>query len=228
VPLPTDPSPTLSAYAHPERLVTSDWLAGNIGRPGLAIVESDEDVLLYDTGHIPGAVKVDWTTDLNDPLIRDYLDQSRMQALLRSKGINNDTTIVFYGDKNNWWATYALWVLQLFGLTNVKILDGGRLRWVDEGRPLATDKPSYPPGNITVTQARLVHYMQSTGSNPPDDYALEDFPEVEHVVGQAQDAARSTRVFDALASSVSMRITSEAATLAGSAAQPASWNIFST
>jgi len=137
-------------YAHPEVLVSTDWVAQHLNDPKVRLVESNEDILLYDTGHIPGAVKIDWTTDLNDPLIRDYLDQSRMQALLRSKGINNDTTIVFYGDKNNWWATYALWVLQLFGLTNVKILDGGRLRWVDEGRPLATDKPGYPPGNITV------------------------------------------------------------------------------
>jgi thiosulfate/3-mercaptopyruvate sulfurtransferase len=137
-------------YAHPEVLVSTDWVAQHLKDPKVRLVESNEDILLYDTGHIPGAVKIDWTTDLNDPLIRDYVDQGRLQALLRSKGISDDTTIVFYGDKNNWWATYALWVLQLFGLTNVKILDGGRLRWVDEGRPLSTDKPSYPPGNIRV------------------------------------------------------------------------------
>src|SRR5947199_715008 len=136
--------------AHPEVLVSTDWVAQHLNDPKVRLVESNEDILLYDTGHIPGAVKIDWTTDLNDPLIRDYLDQSRMQALLRSKGINSDTTIVFYGDKNNWWATYALWVLQLFGLTNVKVMDGGRLRWIDEGRPLSTDRPSYREGNITV------------------------------------------------------------------------------
>ena len=137
-------------YAHPEVLVSTDWVAQHLNDPKVRLVESNEDILLYDTGHIPGAVKIDWTTDLNDQLVRDYVDRNRLQALLRSRGINNDTTIVFYGDKNNWWATYALWVLQLFGVKNVKILDGGRLRWVDEGRKLSTDTPTYPAGNITV------------------------------------------------------------------------------
>ncbi len=137
-------------YAHPEVLVSTDWVAQHLNDPKVRLVESNEDILLYDTGHIPGAVKIDWTTDLNDDVVRDYVDRDRLQKLLRSKGINNDTTIVFYGDKNNWWATYALWVLQLFGISNVKILDGGRLRWVDEGRKLSTEVQSYPPGNITV------------------------------------------------------------------------------
>jgi thiosulfate/3-mercaptopyruvate sulfurtransferase len=137
-------------YAHPEVLVSTDWVAEHLNDPKVRLVESNEDILLYDTGHIPGAVKIDWTTDLNDAVVRDYVDRERLQALLRSRGINDDTTIVFYGDKNNWWATYALWVLQLFGITNVKILDGGRLRWVDEGRKLSTEVQSYPPGNITV------------------------------------------------------------------------------
>ncbi len=139
-------------YAHPEMLVSTAWVAEHLKDPKVRLVESNEDILLYDTGHIPGAVKIDWTTDLNDQTVRDYVDSGRLQTLLRSKGINKDTTIVFYGDKNNWWATYALWVLQLFGITNVKILDGGRLRWADEGRPLATDVPTYPAGNITVGQ----------------------------------------------------------------------------
>ena len=137
-------------YAHPEVLVSTEWVAQHLNDPKVRLVESNEDILLYDTGHIPGAVKIDWTTDLNDDVVRDYVDRDRLQKLLRSKGINNDTTIVFYGDKNNWWATYALWVLQLFGISNVKILDGGRLRWVDEGRKLSTEVQSYPPGNITV------------------------------------------------------------------------------
>jgi thiosulfate/3-mercaptopyruvate sulfurtransferase len=137
-------------YAHPEVLVSTDWVAEHLNDPKVRLVESNEDILLYDTGHIPGAVKIDWTTDLNDAVVRDYVDRERLQALLRSRGINADTTIVFYGDKNNWWATYALWVLQLFGITSVKVLDGGRLRWVDEGRKLTTEVPSYPPGNIKV------------------------------------------------------------------------------
>jgi thiosulfate/3-mercaptopyruvate sulfurtransferase len=137
-------------YAHPEVLVSTEWVAAHLDDPSVRLVESNEDLLLYETGHIPGAVKVDWTNDLNDPLVRDYVDSERLQRLLRSKGINKDTTIVFYGDKNNWWATYAFWVLKLFGIEGVRLMDGGRLRWVDEGRPLTTDVLSYPAGNITV------------------------------------------------------------------------------
>jgi thiosulfate/3-mercaptopyruvate sulfurtransferase len=137
-------------YAHPEVLVSTDWVAQHLDDPKVRLIESNEDLLLYDTGHIPGAVKVDWTNDLNDQLVRDYIDRDRLQRLLRSKGIDNDTTIVFYGDKNNWWATYAFWVLKLFGIERVRLMDGGRLRWVDEGRPLTTDAASHKAGNVTV------------------------------------------------------------------------------
>jgi thiosulfate/3-mercaptopyruvate sulfurtransferase len=139
-------------YARPEVLVSTDWVGQHLNDPKVRLIESNEDLLLYDTGHIPGAVKLDWTNDLNDPLVRDYIDQNRLQQLLRAKGIERDTTIVFYGDKNNWWATYAFWVLKLFGIEHVKVMDGGRLRWVDEGRPLTTDVPKYPEGNLTVAQ----------------------------------------------------------------------------
>jgi thiosulfate/3-mercaptopyruvate sulfurtransferase len=137
-------------YAHPEVLVSTEWVAAHLGDPHIRLIESDEDVLLYETGHIPGAVKVDWVADLNDPLTRDYVDRDRIQALLRRIGIREDTSIVFYGDKNNWWATYAFWVFRLFGLERLKVMDGGRARWEAEGRPLVTDAPSLPPGNITV------------------------------------------------------------------------------
>lgn len=129
-------------YAHPEVLVSTDWLAENLNAPGLAIVESDEDVLLYETGHIPGAVKIDWHTDLNDPVARDYLDGSAFAKLLGSRGISRDTTVVIYGDNKNWWATYALWVFKLFGHEDVRILDGGREKWIAEGKPITTDKPA--------------------------------------------------------------------------------------
>ena len=138
----TDPSPEFAGYAHPERLVSTDWLAAHLGEPGLVVVESDEDVLLYETGHIPGSVKIDWHTDLNDPVVRDYVSSERFAELLGSKGIARDTTVVIYGDKNNWWAAYALWVMSLFGHEDVRLLDGGRAKWVAEGRELTKEVPA--------------------------------------------------------------------------------------
>ncbi|SMG37449.1 sulfurtransferase [Agreia pratensis] len=144
-----DPSPRFAEFAHPERLVSTDWLQSHLGEPGLVVVESDEDVLLYEIGHIPGAVKIDWHTDLNDPVVRDYISGEQFAALAGSKGISRDSTVVIYGDKNNWWAAYALWVFTLFGHTDVRLLDGGRDAWIAEGRAITTDESdvvaaSYP------------------------------------------------------------------------------------
>jgi thiosulfate/3-mercaptopyruvate sulfurtransferase len=136
-----------NGYTHPEALVSTEWLAERLNDPKVRIVESNEDPLLYDTGHIPGAVKIDWTADLNDPVKRDYLDAPRFAELLSEKGVGNDTLVVFYGDKNNWWATYAFWVFQLFGHKNAAILNGGRKKWIDEGRELTRDVPGYPRTN---------------------------------------------------------------------------------
>jgi thiosulfate/3-mercaptopyruvate sulfurtransferase len=131
-------------YAHTDALVSTDWVAQNLKNPSIRIVESDEDVLLYDTGHVPGSLKVDWHADLNDSLMRDYVDPESFARLASRLGITPQTTVIFYGDKNNWWATYALWVFRLFGHDNVKIMDGGRKKWEDEGRELETDVASYP------------------------------------------------------------------------------------
>jgi thiosulfate/3-mercaptopyruvate sulfurtransferase len=120
-------------------LVTTAWLAENLDTPGLAIVESNEDILLYDTGHIPGAIKVDWHTELNDPVVRDYVDGEAFAALMSRKGISRDDTIVLYGDKSNWWAAYALWVFTLFGHRDVRLLDGGRDAWIAQDRGLTRD-----------------------------------------------------------------------------------------
>jgi thiosulfate/3-mercaptopyruvate sulfurtransferase len=139
-------------YAHPDALVSTDWVAEHLDDPQVRIVESDEDVLLYDTGHVPGAVKIDWHSDLQDPLMRDYLDAEHFAELMHSKGIDPGTTVVFYGDKNNWWATYALWVFQLFGHDNVKVMDGGRKKWEDEGRPMTTEVPEYPRSEYPVPE----------------------------------------------------------------------------
>ncbi len=139
-------------YAHPEMLVSTDWVAQHLNDPKVRIVESDEDVLLYDIGHVPNAVKIDWHTDLNDPLVRDYLTADQFSALLQAKGIAADTTVVFYGDKNNWWACYALWVFKLFGFKDTRIMNGGRKKWVDEGRELSKVVPNYPKTNYKAAQ----------------------------------------------------------------------------
>jgi thiosulfate/3-mercaptopyruvate sulfurtransferase len=150
--LPNDPDPKLTEYAHPERLVTTEWLAQHLGDSGLVVVESDEDVLLYDTGHIPGAVKVDWHTELNDPVTRDYVDGERFAQICAERGITRDTTVIFYGDRNNWWATYALWVFSLFGHPDVRILDGGRAKWVAEAREMTTEQPKPTPVDYPVVE----------------------------------------------------------------------------
>jgi len=152
MPIETDPSTAFAAFAHPERLVSTEWLVEHLGQPGLVVVESDEDVLLYETGHIEGAVKIDWHTDLNDPVTRDYLDGAGFAKLVGSKGIARDTTVVIYGDKNNWWAAYALWVFTLFGHEDVRLLDGGRAKWEAEGRPYTTDVPTPTPVEYPVVE----------------------------------------------------------------------------
>lgn len=130
-------------YANPDVLVSTDWVAEHLDDPNVRMVESNEDPLVYRAGHIPGAVEVDWTRDLNDQLRRDYLDRAGFERLARRIGISPETTVVFYGDKNNWWACYAYWVFQLFGHTEARVMDGGRLKWQKEGRELVRDEPSY-------------------------------------------------------------------------------------
>ena len=131
-------------YAQPEVLVSTDWVAANLDNPDIRIVESDEDPLLYASNHIPGAVEVDWTRDLNDPLRRDYLNREAFRDLMGRIGVTPETMVIFYGDKNNWWACYAFWVFQLFGHQNARIMDGGRLKWIREDRPVTKKTPAYP------------------------------------------------------------------------------------
>ncbi len=138
-------------YANPEALVSTDWVAENLNDlENVRLVESDEDVLLYEVGHVPNAVKIDWVEDLNDPLVRDYLDPDHFARLMGEKGITPETKVVFYGDKNNWWATYALWVFRLFGHDNVAIMDGGRVKWEAEGREMTQEVPSVPAADYPV------------------------------------------------------------------------------
>ena len=133
------------SYVHPEVLVSADWVQEHLNDPQVRVVESDEDILLYDMGHIPGAVKIDWQGDLQDQLIRDYIDSDKFAAICVRAGIKNDTTVVFYGDKSNWWACYAFWAFKLFGHGDCRIMNGGRKLWSDQNRPVTTEVPQYEP-----------------------------------------------------------------------------------
>jgi thiosulfate/3-mercaptopyruvate sulfurtransferase len=187
---------TAKQYAHPDALVSTAWLAAHLDDPAVRVLESDEDVLLYEVGHIPGALKIDWHADLNDPVQRDYIGREQFQALVRRLGIDERTTVVFYGDKNNWWATYALWVFQLFGFTNTKILDGGRAKWEAEGREMTTDVRAVPATQFKAKErddTRIRAFMPDVQSHvrahgklidvrSPDEYSgkklhMPDYPQ---------------------------------------------------
>lgn len=188
-----------AGFTHPEVLVSTDWVMNHIKDPKVRVVESDEDLLLYDIGHVPGAVKIDWHTDLQDPVRRDYLDQVHFEQLMSEKGIANDTTVVFYGDKNNWWACYAFWVFKLFGHADARIMDGGRTKWADEGRPLTKDVPLYPPTHYQAAarddrQIRAFRddVMEHIGSEAPlvDVRSPQEFSgELLHMPGYPQEGA---------------------------------------
>jgi thiosulfate/3-mercaptopyruvate sulfurtransferase len=137
-------------YVHPEVLVSADWVEEHRNDPKVRIVESDEDVLLYDMGHVPGAVKIDWQGDLQDQIIRDYINAEKFAQICSRSGIANDTTVVFYGDKSNWWACYAFWAFKLFGHQDCRVMNGGRKLWSDQKRPVTTEVPQYPPTEYKV------------------------------------------------------------------------------
>ena len=138
-----------NGYAKPV-LVTTDWLAEHLGDEGLVVGEVDENPDLYDEGHIPGAIKLHWRDDLQDPVERDLVEKDAFEQLMGSRGISNETTIVLYGDKNNWFAAYAYWYLKIYGHQDVRILDGGRQKWIDEGRELTTDEPQVSPASYSA------------------------------------------------------------------------------
>jgi thiosulfate/3-mercaptopyruvate sulfurtransferase len=172
-------------YAHPDVLVSTDWVAEHLQDPGIRLVESNEDTLLYAAGHIPGAVHVDWTSDLNDQIRRDYVGREAFDALMSRIGVTRDTTVVFYGDRNNWWACYAFWVFQLFSHTRAQIMDGGRLKWEKEGRPLTREVPQHAPtrydaperkdAGIRAFRDEVLAHVQARGQlvdvRSPEEYA---------------------------------------------------------
>jgi thiosulfate/3-mercaptopyruvate sulfurtransferase len=140
----------MADYARPDSLVTTEWVAENLKDPKVRLIEVDVDTAAYDTGHIPGAVAWDWKKDLETDVMRDIADQEGAERLLKQAGVDKDSTVILYGDNNNWFAAYGLWVLEYYGLDNVKLMNGGRKKWIEEGRELSTDRPSFSPGNISL------------------------------------------------------------------------------
>ncbi len=141
------------SYAHPEYLVDTEWVANHLKDANVRIIESDEDPLLYSIGHIEGAVQVDWFSTLQHPLRRDFLTKEKFEEVASTIGITNDTTVVFYGDKSNWFAAYALWLFQYYGHKNVRIMNGGRAKWEQENRPLVKEVPSYAKTTYSAKEA---------------------------------------------------------------------------
>jgi thiosulfate/3-mercaptopyruvate sulfurtransferase len=188
-----------AGFIYPEKLVTTEWVEDHLDDPGVRIVESNEDVLLYALKHIPGAVHIDWVSDLSDPLVRDYVDRQQFDQLLRRNGIAEGTRVVFYGDKNNWWACYALWVFELFGHTNSAIMDGGRVKWEQEGRRMTREVPSYPRTNYSAPEradykirafrddvmGHITHRLPLVDVRSPGEYSGELF----HMEGYPQEGS---------------------------------------
>jgi thiosulfate/3-mercaptopyruvate sulfurtransferase len=196
----TDPRFTDSGYANPDVLVSTDWVAEHLDDPNVRIIESDEDVLLYDMGHVPGAINVDWHTDLQDQVERDFLDKADFEALLSKHGIGNDTTVVFYGDRNNWYATYAYWLFKYYGHPDVRVMNGGRAKWQAEGRPMTREVSSYPETAYTAQEPdeRIRAYrddvLKQVKSGAPSLVDVRSGPEytgeVLHMAGYAQEGAQ--------------------------------------
>jgi thiosulfate/3-mercaptopyruvate sulfurtransferase len=196
----TDPHFKESGYANPDVLVSTDWVAEHLTDPNVRIVESDEDVLLYEMGHLPGAINLDWHTDLQNQVERDFLDKAGFEALLGKNGIANDTTVVFYGDRNNWYATYAYWLFKYYGHQDVRVMNGGRAKWEAEGRPMTREVPTYPEATYTAQEPdeRIRAYrddvLRQVKSGAPALVDVRSLPEytgeVLHMAGYAQEGAQ--------------------------------------
>jgi len=153
---PADTTQTATkGYTHPETLVDTAWVAAHLDDPSVRIVEADEDPLLYEVGHIRNAVKLDWHTDVQDPVRRDFVNKAAFEALMGRYGISNDTTVVFYGDKNNWYAAYSFWLFKLYGHQDARIMNGGRTKWEAEGREYVRDAPQFAATHYTAQDANL-------------------------------------------------------------------------
>jgi thiosulfate/3-mercaptopyruvate sulfurtransferase len=141
----------MADYANPDSLVTTDWVAEHLNDPKVRLIEVDVDTAAYDTGHAPGAVGWNWKSDLETHVLRDVADKEGVENLLSQAGVDKDTTIILSGDNNNWFAAYALWLLKYYGVENVKLMNGGRKKWIEEGRPIVTDKPGHKTTSFKVS-----------------------------------------------------------------------------
>jgi thiosulfate/3-mercaptopyruvate sulfurtransferase len=189
-----------NGYAHPEVLVETDWVADHLHDPNIRIVEADEDVLLYEQGHIPGSVKLDWLVDVQDPVQRDFVDKAGFEKLVSGWGISNDTTVIFYGDKNNWYACYSFWLFKYYGHQDARVMNGGRAKWIAENRELSRDVPQYAATQYTAKEPDAsirafrndVEAIIGKGSHhlvdvrSPQEYR----GEVLHMVGYPQEGAQ--------------------------------------
>src|SRR6266508_2553617 len=188
------------AYAHPEVLVETDWVAEHLNDANIRLIEADEDVLLYEQGHVPGAVKLDWLVDVQNPGPRDFVDQPSFEALMSRWGIGNDTTVIFYGDRNNWYACYSFWLFRYYGHQNMKIMNGGRQKWVEEGRALTRDVPQYasttytakdPDESVRAYRDEVLSYLGQPDRALVDVRSPQEYTgEVIHMIGYPQEGAQ--------------------------------------
>ncbi|MDU0478833.1 sulfurtransferase [Staphylococcus chromogenes] len=191
--VPVDPNPKFADFARPERLVSAQWLSAQLGTKGLRVVESDEDSLLYDIGHIPTAMRIDWHKDLCDPVTREFISAEAFAELMSEKGIAPDDTVVIYGDKSNWWAAYTFWVFKLYGHQDVRLLDGGRDAWMAEERDTSYDVPQYPATNypVPVADSDVRIFVDEITADTPAQ--LVDVRALEEYTGQVETGQLKVR-----------------------------------
>ena len=195
-----DTNPAFASYAHPEVLVSTTWVADHLDDPNVRVLESDEDIMLYELGHIPGALKLDWETQMQQPVIRDFVDRTGFEKLVSERGITNDTTVVFYGDKNNWYATYGFWLFKYYGHEDVRVMDGGRAKWEEEGRPFTREIPTVEPaqytakdqdGSIRAFREDVLKHLQQENPALVDVRSNAEYTgELLHAIGYPQEGAQ--------------------------------------
>ncbi len=189
-----------SDYAYPDVLVETDWVAEHLSDPAVRVIEADEDIVLYEVGHIPGAVKLDWQVDVQDHINRDFIDQQGFAQLMSRWGITNDTILVFYGDKNNWYACYSFWLFSMYGHTKLKVMNGGRAKWEAERRPLTREAPHYeacvyhaqvPDESIRAFRNDVIAGLKNPGRSLVDVRSQPEYTgDLCHVVNYPQEEAQ--------------------------------------